>query len=128
MTFPPILIALGIGVIAGICSGFFGIGGGIIIVPLLMMALALVPQAATATSLVALMLPVGALAAWQYYKAGYLPAGNIKIGLLIAAGIVVGSYFGAKIALQLPVDKLRIAFACLLIAIALRMLFFSRAG
>ena len=76
---------LAVGLLAGILSGFFGIGGGLVIVPALMMIWHMQPQAATGTSLGALLLPVGLLGAWQYYRNGLVnvpAAGFIALGLL----------------------------------------------
>ena len=63
---------LAVGLLAGILSGFFGIGGGLVIVPALMMIWQMEPQRAIGTSLGALLLPVGILGAWQYYRSGYV--------------------------------------------------------
>src|ERR671921_2568752 len=86
------LLFLAIGLCAGLLSGLFGIGGGIIIVPALMLVGRMQPATATGTSLGALLLPVGALGAWQYYKNGHL---DVRASLLIAVGIFFGAYFGA---------------------------------
>src|SRR5678815_2109628 len=75
------LIFIIIGVLAGILSGLFGIGGGVVIVPALIMIAGLAPIAATGTSLGALLLPVGALGAWEYYRRGDL---NIRASLLLS--------------------------------------------
>ncbi len=89
-------ILLGIG--AGLFSGMFGIGGGIIIVPALIFIFGLSLQAASGTSLAALLLPVGFIALWQYKRAGLL---NLKISALVAAGIFCGSALGANIAISI---------------------------
>ena len=78
------LTFLAIGVAAGVLSGLFGIGGGIIIVPLLILGLKMQPTTATGTSLMAMLLPVGALAVWEYHKNGHV---NVAGGLLIALGM-----------------------------------------
>ena len=61
---------LAIGVIAGILSGLFGIGGGIVIVPALLLITRMKPETAVGTSLGSLLLPVGALGAYRYYRDG----------------------------------------------------------
>ncbi len=113
----PILI----GVSAGICSGLFGIGGGIIIVPLIIFAYGFTQQVATATSLAALLLPTGALALWQYYLAGQVNSTTMKLGFIISAGMFVGGFFGAKIATSLQSGTLTRMFSIFLILIALRL-------
>jgi uncharacterized membrane protein YfcA len=110
------------GLTAGICSGIFGIGGGIILVPILVVAFGYTQHAATGTSLVALLLPVGVLGAINYYKTGKIDASNIKAGLIIAAGIFVGTYIGSLIAVPMSESLLRKLFAVLLIAVAIRLL------
>jgi uncharacterized protein len=112
------LLYLAIGLGAGLLSGLFGIGGGIIIVPALMLVGRMQPSTATGTSLGALLLPVGALGAWQYYKNGHL---DIRASLLIALGIFVGAYIGAVAMQQLnPVMAKRI-FALFLVLVSVRI-------
>ncbi len=77
MTLTFLLIGLG----AGVLSGLFGIGGGILIVPALMLLARMEPTTATGTSLGALLLPVGMLGAWEYHKNGNI---NIGASLLVA--------------------------------------------
>ena len=114
------LIFIAIGVVAGILSGLFGIGGGVVIVPALIMIAGLAPIAATGTSLGALLLPVGALGAWEYYRRGDL---NIRASLLIAIGLFFGAWLGAKLAQHMTPTQLKRAFAVFLVLIAGRMWF-----
>lgn len=116
-----IIWALFIGVAAGISSGLFGIGGGIIIVPLLVFAYSLPQQVATATSLTALLLPTGALALWQYHLKGQLTGPTMKIGFIISAGMFIGGFFGAKIATSLQSETLTRIFSIFLLLVAIRM-------
>ena len=88
------LVFIAIGVFSGILSGVFGIGGGVVIVPALIVLAGLAPVAATGTSLGALLLPVGALGAWEYYRRGDL---NIRASLWIALGLFFGAWLGAKL-------------------------------
>jgi len=117
------LIPVLIGLVAGTASGLFGIGGGIIIVPLLLWLLKLPHVSATATSLVALLLPVGALGVWHYHRSGHLSPTMIKVGLLISLGMFFGGLFGAKIGTWLPSQYLARGFSLLLIFVALRLWF-----
>ena len=107
-----------IGFAAGVLSGLFGIGGGIVIVPALVFIASMAQKTATGTSLAALLLPVGALGAWQYYKAGAL---DTRAALLLAPGLLFGAWLGARIALQLPSRELQRAFAVFLVLVAGRM-------
>ncbi|KER10779.1 MAG: permease [[Candidatus Thermochlorobacteriaceae] bacterium GBChlB] len=109
------------GVAAGVLSGMFGIGGGVVIVPILTLVFGYAQQTASATSLVALLLPVGILGAWQYYQAGKLSNDNIQSGFVIAVGLLVGVYMGVRISIALPEDMLRKAFAVFLVAVAARL-------
>ena len=114
------LTFLAIGVAAGVLSGLFGIGGGIIIVPLLLIVMKMDPTTATGTSLMAMLLPVGALALWEYHKNGHV---NVAGGLLIALGMFFGAYFGAKVGLSLNPTVARRVFAVFLVLISARIWF-----
>lgn len=109
------LIALGL--VAGVASGMFGIGGGVIIVPILILLLGFDQLAASGTSLVALLAPVSIFAVIAYYRAGKL---NLKIALWMAAGLWVGGYLGGLIANNLPSDDLRRAYGVFLLFVAWR--------
>ena len=115
-----ILVFIGIGFFSGILSGLFGIGGGVVIVPALIFLARLAPITATGTSLAALLLPVGALGAWEYYKKGHL---NIPAALMIALGLFFGAWIGARLAQQLTPVQLKRAFAVFLVLVAGRMWF-----
>ena len=112
------LIHLFIGLAAGLLSGIFGIGGGILIVPALLFFARMEPSTATGTSLGALLLPVGALGAWQYYKGGHV---NVTASLLIALGLFSGAYFGARIGLSLDPATAKRAFAVFLLLVSVRI-------
>lgn len=112
------LLFLGIGLAAGVLSGFFGIGGGIVIVPALLFLAHMPPETATGTSLAALLLPVGALGAWEYYHGGHL---NLTAALWIALGLAVGVWFGAKLSQHLSSNQLQRAFAIFLVLVAGKM-------
>lgn len=112
------LVFIGIGIFAGILSGVFGIGGGVVIVPSLIIIAGFTPIVATGTSLGALLLPVGALGAWEYYRRGDL---RIMTSLWIAVGLFFGAWLGARLAQHLTPNQLRKAFAVFLVIIAGRM-------
>jgi uncharacterized membrane protein YfcA len=107
-----------IGLAAGVLAGLFGIGGGILIVPALMYVTRLPPQIATGTSLAALLLPVGALGAWEYYKHGLL---KVPAALLIAAGLFVGAWFGARLAVHMEPRTLQRGFAVFMVLAAIQL-------
>lgn len=115
-----ILIFVGIGLLAGVLAGLFGIGGGIVIVPLLLFATTMPMLTATGTSLGALLLPVGALGAWVYYRNGHL---DVKAALWIALGLTVGVMAGARLAQVIPAAALRRGFSLLLVVVAVKMWF-----
>lgn len=108
-----------IGVVAGVAAGMFGIGGGLIIVPALALLYGLTQHAAVGTSLGAILLPVGALAAWVYYKNGNL---NVRYSLLIAAGLLIGAFLGAKLVEPISDLTLRRLFGAFLLVVSVRMI------
>lgn len=115
------LQSLGIGLLAGVSGGLFGIGGGIIIVPLLIYFFDYGQKSATATSLVSLLLPTGALGVWHYYKSGIIEKEHLFIGGLIAIGLFIGVFFGSKIAIHLSSKILSRLFSIFLVIVALRL-------
>ena len=115
-----ILTTLLIGGTAGIASGLFGIGGGIIIVPMLIFFLKFSSSKAIGTSLTSMLLPVGILAVMKYYKAGDV---DLKVGLAIAAGIFVTAFFGAKLGLSLGNVWVTRGFGVLLLLVSLKLIF-----
>ena len=114
------LVFLAIGLAAGLLSGVFGIGGGILIVPALLFFAKMEPSTATGTSLGALLLPVGALGAWQYYRNGHV---NITASLLLALGLFAGAYFGARVGLELDPTTAKRSFAIFLLLVSARIWF-----
>jgi len=118
-----ILLLLVIGLAAGMLSGLVGVGGGIIIVPALVFLLGFSQKMAQGTSLGLLLLPVGILGAIQYYKQGYI---DFRIVGIISLAFIFGSYFGSRIAMVLSQETVKKIFACLMILIAVKMLFFDK--
>ncbi len=111
-----------IGLVVGVFSGIVGIGGGILFIPALVYLLGMSQHKAQGTSLGALLLPVGIFAFLEYYRRGNA---DVRVALLLAAGFLVGGYFGAAGAQHIPDLWLRRIFALLLVAVGGRM-FFSR--
>ncbi len=119
-----IITALLIGLAAGILSGLVGVGGGIIMVPAMVFFLNYTQHQAQGTSLAVLTLPVVIIASIYYYhqcqKAG-TPI-DLKIVGLLAAGFVVGGFFGSKLALAIDQTLLKRIFAVILFYTAFKML------
>jgi uncharacterized membrane protein YfcA len=111
-----------LGVFAGAFSGLIGLGGGVIIVPALVFIFGMSQLQAQGTTLALLVPPIGILAAWTYYKQGYV---DVKVAAFICLGFVVGSLVGAKIATGLSNDVLQKIFGVALLAIGIKMIFFK---
>lgn len=112
---------LATGFIAGIAAGLFGVGGGIIIVPMLVFFFGYSQQTANGTSLVALLLPVGSFAVWNYWRAGKIQVEHVHVGLLIGAGIALGAIAGSQMAVGMSDALLKKVFAVFLALIAGRL-------
>jgi uncharacterized protein len=119
MTTTTILSLIIIGLLAGMLSGLVGVGGGIIMVPLLILFLGFSQHQAQGTSLTVLVVPVTALSVFNYYKAGYI---NWKYALVIAVFFVIGGYFGSKLAINIDQKTLKKIFSVVLIIVAGKML------
>jgi uncharacterized membrane protein YfcA len=111
---PVVLLA---GLAGGLLGGFFGVGGGIVLVPLILWIVGLDRHAAHATSLVAISLIAVASAI------GYATEGSIDYGLAIGLGMgaVAGSVVGAALMHRMSPEALRLIFATALVAAGLRM-------
>jgi uncharacterized protein len=99
------------GVLGGIASGLFGIGGGVIMVPILGLLLGFSQHRAQGTSLVALIPPTGILAVMAYSKAGYV---SWQTGLLLIPGVFLGGILGGNVAKRIPAARMRRIFAVLM--------------
>jgi len=113
-----------IGLLAGILSGVFGVGGGVIMVPLLVFLLGLNQHQAQGTSLAVLSVPVTFIAAYTYYRSDD-DVVNWKYALIIAGCFVIGGYFGSKLAVSVNEQMLKKLFAVILLVMAVKM-FFSK--
>jgi uncharacterized membrane protein YfcA len=108
-----------IGLVAGVLSGLFGIGGGVIIVPALVMLFGLSQQTAQGTTLAMLSIPVSLVAALNYTKAGMV---SWKFAIFLAIGFVIGGFFGSKFAVGIDGAVMKKMFAILMIILAVKML------
>jgi len=111
---PPVLLLLLIGSIAGLLSGVFGIGGGVVIMPALVYFAGFDQHRATGTSLAVLLPPIGLGAALEYYRHG---AVDIRAALIVAVGVFAAAWLAAMLANRLPGGYLRLAFGLFVIGL-----------
>ena len=108
-----------IGLLAGVLSGLLGIGGGILMVPLLIMLLGLTQHQAQGTTLFAMLPPIGILAAMNYYKEGFV---KWEYAAVIALAFLVGGYFGSKLSISLPEQTVRKVFGLIMLIGAIKLI------
>ncbi len=108
-----------LGLLAGILSGFMGVGGGILLIPALVYFFGLTQHQAQGTTLAVLVPPIGLLAAWKYYTSG-----NVKLGIaaFICLGFFLGGWLGAVLAEKIPDLLLKRCFGGILLFFAVRMI------
>ena len=109
-----------LGLLAGIASGLLGIGGAVIIIPALIYIFGFTQHLAQGTTLALMVPPIGLLAAWTYYRQGYV---DLKVAVFICLGFFIGGLGGAKIATILSGEILRRVFGLALLVISLHMIF-----
>jgi uncharacterized membrane protein YfcA len=109
-----------LGLIAGALSGLIGIGGGVIVVPVLVFLFGFSQHEAQGTTLALLVPPIGILAAWTYYKQGYV---HLNVAAIICLGFLLGSFLGARLATSLSNVLLERVFGVAMLLIALKMIF-----
>src|SRR4030043_2439753 len=119
MSFTMLLLLLAIEIVTAIMAGMLGIGGALIMVPALVFIMGFSQYMAQGTSLAVMLPPIGIIAAYNYWKAGQV---NLKFALILAVAFLIGSYFGSKLALNLPQPVLKKIFGILLLVVAARML------
>ncbi|WDV47517.1 sulfite exporter TauE/SafE family protein [Clostridiaceae bacterium M8S5] len=107
-----------VGLITGLINGLIGSGGGIIIVPFLKYCVNLDPHKSHATA-IAIIFPITIISTFIYFENGYV---ELKTGLIVASGSVIGGYIGAKLLNKVPKKLLRKTFGILMIIVAIRML------
>ena len=116
---PAWAIYLIIGVLAGITSGMFGVGGGIIIVPALVYFAAFSQHKATGTSLAILLPPIGLLATLEYYRHGNV---DVRAAAIIASCMILGAWVGAHLAHRVSASHLRFTFGAFLLCASIYMM------
>lgn len=118
-----VLLYLLLGLIAGILSGVVGIGGGTIIIPALVFLFGFTQHKAQGTTLALMVPPIGMLAAWTYYKQGFV---DLRAALFIVLGFFIGGLLGARVAVGIPDAVLRKVFGVYLLIVAAQMFFGKR--
>ena len=122
MSFSVLMLLVVIGLLSGSLSGLVGVGGGIIMIPLLISFFGFTQLNAQGTAIAAMLPPIGILAAINYYQEGYV---RWEYSLVIAIAFVVGGYFGSKLSISISQHLVRQIFAIILFIVALK-LFFSK--
>ena len=119
MIFSTFIILIIIGLLAGILSGLVGVGGGILMIPLLIIFLGLTQHQAQGTALFAMLPPIGILAAINYYKEGFV---KWEYAIVIAFTFVIGGYLGSKLSLSLPPQMVRRIFGVIMLLGAIKLI------
>ncbi len=114
-----VILYLLLGLAAGALSGLVGIGGGTLIIPVLVFVLGMSQHQAQGTTLALMVPPIGILAAWTYYRQGYV---DLKVAGLICIGFFLGGLLGARVAVRLPDGVLEKVFGVAMLIVALRMI------
>lgn len=112
-------LMVAVGLVGGVASGLVGIGGGVVIVPLLVYLFGFTQHQAQGTTLALLLPPVGALAVWAYYQKSYV---DVRAAALLCVGFVLGAWLGAKLATNMSTLMLQRVFGTAIVLIGLRML------
>ena len=120
MSISTFIVLIIIGLLAGILSGLVGVGGGIIMIPLLIMLLGLTQHQAQGTALFAMLPPIGILAAMNYFKQGFV---KWEYAVVIALTFVIGGYFGSKLSLSLPPQTVRRVFGVVMLIGGFKLIF-----
>ncbi|MBS1773253.1 MAG: sulfite exporter TauE/SafE family protein [Bacteroidetes bacterium] len=123
MSASTIFYLLLIGMAAGMMSSMVGIGGGVIIVPALVLIFGMSQKLAQGTSLALMLPPIGILGVINYYKQGYV---DFKMAAVVCVAFIIGSFFGSKIALGLDTIVVKRIFAVFMIMVAVKYLFFDK--
>jgi uncharacterized membrane protein YfcA len=112
-----------LGALSGVLSGLVGVGGGIVMVPALVLMLGFGQKEAQGTTLAMLVLPVGIFAVLTYFRAGYV---NVRAAGWLAAGFAVGATISALYAIKLPAHTIARVFGAVLLAVAAKLLIMGR--
>src|SRR5689334_8948181 len=113
---PSWLMFVLIGIVGGIASGLFGIGGGVVIIPALIYWAGFSQHVATGTTLAVLLPPIGLAAAFEYYRHGNV---DVQAAVILAATMFVGSWVGAWFANQMEGPQLRLLFGLFVLSLGI---------
>ena len=116
------LAYIALGLTAGVFSGFMGLGGGILLTPVLVYIFGLTQHQAQGTSLAVMIPPITLLAALRYYYSGNV---KLNIALFIALGFVLGGLLGAHLVQNIPDMLLKKIFGFILLLVAVKMILFT---
>jgi uncharacterized protein len=117
-----LFILMLIGLLAGIMSGFVGIGGGIVIVPALIYALGYNQLQAQGMSITLMLPPLGVMAFMNYYNQGYITKSSLGYAGIMALFFIVGGYLGSKWALKMNINLVKLIFGSILMYVSIRMI------
>lgn len=120
ITFNQLIVLLITGLLAGMFSGMFGLGGGLIVIPSLVIILGMTQHQAQGTNLAFMLAPIGLFAAMNYYKQGHV---NVKYAIILAITFFIGAYLGSLWSVNIPSHILKKAFGVAVILIGIKMIF-----
>src|ERR1017187_2805145 len=122
MELTTILTIILIGIVAGMFSGFIGIGGGLIVLPALVFFMGFTQHHAQGPSLAMMLPPIGLLAVINYYKSGHITTMELKVAIILATTFILGSYFGSKFAIAISGEVIKKVFGVLIILVGIKMI------
>jgi uncharacterized protein len=119
MTLAQALILIITGLLAGFVGGTLGVGGGIIMVPVMVFFLGMTQHDAQGTSLATMLAPIGILAVLTYAKSGQV---NYRFAFVLAVTFILGSWLGSKVSVNLPDKMLKQIFGGLMLIVGFKMI------
>ncbi|VAW16694.1 hypothetical protein MNBD_BACTEROID01-270 [hydrothermal vent metagenome] len=120
MSTSQLIILIIVGLASGLLSGVLGVGGGIIVIPALIFILGLSQHQAQGTSLAFMVMPVGILAVWKYWKEGYV---DWNFAFVLAFTFLIGAYFGSILSVHISGRTLKKIFGVLMFVVSIKMIF-----
>ena len=117
-----VLILIGIGLTAGVLSGFIGIGGGVIMVPALIIFLGMSQHEAQGVSLTLMLPPVGILAFYSYYTKGVITNSHLYFAGVMVVAFIIGGLFGARLSLKVSPSLVKLIFGVIMLYVAIKMI------
>ena len=114
-----VFVYIVLGIIAGVSSGFLGIGGGTVLIPAFVYFLGMTQHQAQGTTLALMVPPIGLWAAWEYYKHGNV---KLSIAVWVCIGFIVGGFLGAYLVQRFPAVFLKRVFGAFLVFVGIYMI------